>query len=169
LHNDQTTNQATARARVHAEQIHALYRQGLLPMVVHMITTLTICSVLWDVTDHARLGLLFSSLSLVSIARLALIIQYRKRQPADAAVPIWGRLFFLTLLLSGVIWGVGGLLIMPADSVVHQLFLVFMILGMASGVAAGYSSHAGLVRILITVMLVPFSIWFPLPEVPHEY
>ena len=43
-------------------------------------------------------------------------------------------------IVSGVVWGAGSALMFLPDSIPHQLFLVFLIGGMAAGTTAGFST-----------------------------
>lgn len=74
-------------------------------------------------------------------------------------MPAWERRFVVSLIVTGVVWGLGGLVIMPADSL-HQAIVYFFLMGMAGGAVATYSAHASCTYITISSLLLPSTAWF---------
>ena len=53
----------------------------------------------------------------------------------------WERLFAITVIASGVVWGASAFLIFPEDSKNHQILLVLLIVFLSSGTIATYSAY----------------------------
>jgi PAS domain S-box-containing protein len=60
----------------------------------------------------------------------------------------------------GLLWGSAGLLLFPPASVPHQVFIAFLLGGMATGSVATYSAVRGLSQLFVLPALLPVSIRF---------
>lgn len=119
------------------------------------------CLVLWQVSNHFRLLSWYSIMLFCGLWTGSIIIIYRRQSTRSLEdMPRWENRFITSISFASLAWGLGALWIMPANSTVHQLFIYFMLVGMTSGGAAGFSASARLVRILAILILVPTTIWF---------
>ncbi len=76
-----------------------------------------------------------------------------QRAPSDRSVRVWlGRLRFGTAI-SGLVWGIGGMVFLSSDDLAHQLFAVLVF----SGVAAGAMTSYGVMWRCYMSFLVPFQ------------
>jgi len=119
-----------------------------------------ICWALWGVTDHLRLLIWLGAITVVIAGRIVIAIQFQRRDPLPMEMPPWERLFIFTLGLVSLVWGVGGWLIMPADSILHQAVVFFFLLGVSGAVVTGFSAHAVAAYVGVLGVMVPPTLAF---------
>ena len=76
----------------------------------------------------------------VSGGRWAIRQVFLRRQPKAAQFPFWAVVSVLGSLTTGILWGVGAIVLCPAIGT-YQLFLSFVIGGMCAGATTVNSSH----------------------------
>jgi signal transduction histidine kinase len=79
----------------------------------------------------------------VTLSRLALVWQYRRTALPVTALSQWRTRCILGAGASGVVWGLAGVLLFPADSLAHQFFLCLVLCGMAAGAVVVFSADFG--------------------------
>ncbi|CAN5267639.1 hypothetical protein BH11PSE11_BH11PSE11_27950 [soil metagenome] len=145
---------------VRAEQVQVVYRQALPAMVISIMVAMLVCRILWEHTERIRLYAWFGAIVLVALWRSVIVFSYRSAAPADLDVLRWERAFVGSLGVSALVWGVGGLLIMPKDSLLHQAVVYFFLTGMSSGSALMYAARTSAVAFTLTAIMIPATIWF---------
>jgi diguanylate cyclase (GGDEF)-like protein len=75
---------------------------------------------------------------------------------------IWAQRAVLTSIASGITWGVGGYLLFPEQSPVHQVFLAFMISGICAGAITTLSAMTAAVRGFVIFAITPLIVKFNL-------
>jgi len=108
------------------QQVQVVYRQALPAMVISIMVAALLCGILWENTEHVRLYAWFAAIVLVALWRSVIVFSYRRAIPVEADVLRWERAFVVSLGVSALVWGVGGLLVMPHDSLLHQNGGVFL-------------------------------------------
>jgi diguanylate cyclase (GGDEF)-like protein len=132
---------------------------------ISVLVATVLCALLWPIVGRARLESFWLVIVLLSGMRFALVQAYRRRA-ADADARPWERRFVVTLVMTGVAWGVGGWLLMPRESVAYQAVVYFFLMGMAGGAVANYSAHIGSVTATIVMVMLPSTLWFALQDNP---
>jgi diguanylate cyclase len=89
---------------------------------------------------------------------------FSRRAPGPEAMVRWERAFVGSLAAVTLAWGLGGWLVMPADSPVHQAIVYFFLMGVAGGAVATYSAHAVAAGLAICALMLPATIGFALQE-----
>lgn len=118
---------------IHRDQIRLLYDQASFGLFANIVNGLLLTLALSPVTSlPARVGWL-GCLTLVTLGRWGLVTRYRSASPDQQADPAWGRRFVWGAAAAGATWGSAVLVLFPAASVPHQLFLLFIFAGMVSG------------------------------------
>ena len=69
----------------------------------------------------------------------------------------WGRRFSVLTAITGLVWGLSGVLIFPADSAAHQVLLAISVAGISAAAAAVYSPVTECYLPTILAMLLPLS------------
>ena len=118
---------------VQSDKLKLLYRQSFPAIFVSTFNAALLTAILWPVQDHELLLIWFCFLLLTSMVRLILFMRYRKAAPQEQDVLSWEKPYFITLVLSSLTWGVGCVLIMPADSALHQAVIFYFLIGMSGG------------------------------------
>jgi signal transduction histidine kinase/ActR/RegA family two-component response regulator len=69
----------------------------------------------------------------VTVGRALLVVAYRRAAPPPGEADRWNRRYVAGAGLQGLGWGAASVLLFPLDSLAHQVFLLFVLAGMASG------------------------------------
>lgn len=145
---------------VRSDRLRLLYRQSFPGIFVSILAASVLLAILWDYQDHRLLLAWYCILSLSFIIRLSLFLQYRRKSPADEDRLPWERPYFITLMLTSLIWGIGSLIIMPGNSQVLQVITFCFLVGLAGGAISVYSSHAVMTISTIAAILLPATVSF---------
>jgi diguanylate cyclase (GGDEF)-like protein len=140
---------------VRADRLRLLYRQSFPGIFVSILAASVLLAILWDHQDQLLLLVWYGALSLTFFVRLILFNQYHRKSPADEDLLAWERPYFITLMLTSLTWGIGSLLIMPAESQVLQVITFCFLVGLAGGAISVYSSHAAMTISTIAAILIP--------------
>ena len=77
---------------------------------------------------------------LTTLVRAAMMRPYTGSQPSSSRTYYWKNIFIAGTLVSGITWGVAGIILFPPSSNAHQMITVFTIGGMVAGASATYSA-----------------------------
>jgi two-component sensor histidine kinase len=130
------------RQRIEAEQVALLYAQGLASQLVTLLNVGLVAYVLWALTGPERPALRTTLIAwvalmvLVAVARSLLIGAYRRASPPVERAPFWRSLYVAGTFAAGLSWGLAGVAIFPQVEFPYQVFLAFVLGGMAVGAAA---------------------------------
>lgn len=129
--------------------------QALIGIIVCLIAVVV---VLWDQTDRAVM-VIWSGAALGAILIQGVgYLWFRRRDKDDDSIQQWSHDFNATLLLNGVLWGAGGVLLITSDSLSHTVFVGFLLGAISTGSVATFASvRYASPRFFIPVIL-PFSI-----------
>lgn len=153
-------------ARVRAEQVRVIYDQAPLAYLIGIIVATLLCFLLREVTDPTRLLVWLGAVVVLAGARWVLVSSFHRQAPEARDMVFWERAFVLSLVLTGLVWGIGGWLLMPPDSILHQVVVYLFLLGMVGGVVASYSAHATCSIVTIACVIVPASLAFLVQDDP---
>lgn len=144
---------------VKADKLQLLIEQSYPGLFVSIVVGILLSWVLWDYADTTNLMVWLGVLFVSTLIRLYLYLAYfRTRRNATPTLP-GARRYVSTLIASTLIWGIGALLIMPQDSLLAQTFTLFVLIGMAGGVLATYSSHRATAVAGMLSILLPSTVW----------
>jgi diguanylate cyclase len=145
---------------VQSDKLQLLYRQSSPAAFFSLFNAALLTVILWPAQDHQVLTAWFSFLVISTTVRLFLFYSYRKAVPQGADVLVWEKPYFITLVLSSLIWGIGCVLIMPADSPMLQAVIFYFLIGMSGGAVAVYSAHRGMTLATVAAVLLPVTVYF---------
>jgi two-component system, sensor histidine kinase len=129
--------EATLRRQVREEQIAILFRQTPFTLVTNSLLSVGLAWVLWNDARHQTLLIWCAAILLLVLARLGLIIGFRRRNSASR-IP-WQTWLTLATVLSGAVWGTAGLLFFLPASPVALIFVTIVLAGIAAGSVPAYS------------------------------
>lgn len=132
--------QSNGEQQLHAEQVKQLYVLTPVALIATLLNSAIVTFIQWKVISHSVLIIWFSVLVVITLSRYALVCKYRRIPVSPAQAHRWEAWFIVGVALSGVVWGAAGIFLFPENSIVHQVFLVFVLGGMAIGAAAAYSA-----------------------------
>jgi len=154
------SNQATnLDVLVRAEKLQLLFRQSFPAAVISFVISILLTAILWPVQDHTILSIWFGLLMLSSIVRLTYFIRYRNHTLPIEGLLVWEKPFFLSLMISSLLWGFGGVLIMPEGSPYHQAIIFYFLIGMSGGAISVYSAHRLMTLLTVAFVLLPATMW----------
>jgi signal transduction histidine kinase len=121
---------------IEAEQTRLLYEQACTSFFVTLVNAVILVVILRDVVGASLRLTWFGLIVVVTFARVALVVRYRRSAPPAEQAYRWRVWFIIGAGCAGVVWGLSGILLFAPDSLAHQIFLAFVIGGMVTGAVA---------------------------------
>jgi signal transduction histidine kinase/CheY-like chemotaxis protein len=118
---------------IRAELVRMLYANVRVSQAVALVNGAVLAAVQSVVIERAVAFTWLAFLVCVTLARLYLGLRFTRSAPKAADMWRWLALFGAGALASGVVWGSAAWLLYPPDSVVHQVFMAFVLGGMVAG------------------------------------
>ena len=125
---------------VRAEQVKLLYAKAHVAVAATLVNAPILTFVLWSEVRHAALVAWVIYMMMLSTGRLWLTYEYRCASPSPSTDNPWRTWYLIGIGLAGMGWGAAGFFLFPDASVVHQLFLIFVLGGMTAGSVAAYAT-----------------------------
>jgi diguanylate cyclase (GGDEF)-like protein/PAS domain S-box-containing protein len=145
-------------AEIKTEQIRLLYRQLPTALATSAISGCAVVFVLWQQVPHALLITWLCLLALLTLGRVWLMQRYFQLDPPPAEAPAWGHAFVFAVGLSGLLWGAAGILPFREPSLLHEVFLAFVIAGLAAGAMSTLSSFRGAYFAFLLPAILPLAV-----------
>ena len=149
---------APLEQRLRAAQVSLVYNQAGPTLIGAVAALLFYAYVLYGYVPNAALGLWLLVSGLVYGARYLLVHRYRHATPAQLTRRPWDVWYLLGALISGVMWGVSGVVLLPEHSIAHQAFLIVGVTGLGAGATVSYAPLRGLSSAFIVPSLAPFGL-----------
>ena len=111
----------------------------------------------WKVVDHEVIFVWFALIVLVTLARIALVVAYRRAEK-NTASHVWLVRFRVGVLAAGLVWGAAGFALFPAAYQQQQMFLIFMLTGLTAGGVVSYSADLLSGLVFSTLMIAPLFV-----------
>ena len=145
-------------AQVRAEQVRILFEQLPSALVSTAIVGGLLAYVLSGHVPGVWLIAWLSALTLTTLARIWLIRAYWRTKPTIAEVGPWARRFMAGVIISGLIWGIAGVFPIPADHLIEEMFLIFVLAGLSAGSMSTLSSYRGAYAAFLLPAIIPFAV-----------
>ncbi|MFO1424166.1 MAG: ATP-binding protein [Candidatus Competibacteraceae bacterium] len=150
--------------RVALEQLRLFHRNTPVSQAMTLFTAGLTTLVLWPIMERFHL-LAWLTLAIVAFClRLALSWRFARLDRAGAAIGVvaWERWTRFSALLSGAIWGGGGVWLYPVADANRETFLCLILLGMCSGAMPLQAPVRGAFPLFAGAVLLPMSALFVL-------
>lgn len=134
---------AEQRQMIDAECINMVYDRSLMGMLGSFMGVIVTAWLLWPLEDARIITGWLAAMLLVSIARAALAVQFRRRKRDPEETLVWGRLNTMSLGITGVLWGMTMIVMFPESSVPHQFSLAVILCCLMAGSGILYSFANG--------------------------
>lgn len=144
---------------IKADRLQLLYEQSMQGVYYSLIGAGLLAAILWTHTPPETLLVWLLCLSLASLLRVLLFFAYRRAAPQGVDILRWSRPYTLTLFLSAAIWGLGSVVLVPSDSLLHAAIIYYFLMGMSGAGMSAYSAVRSLVIGTVVVMLLPMTVW----------
>jgi uncharacterized membrane protein len=118
---------------VQSDKLQLLYHQSFPAVFFSLISAFIYTAIFWDQPNQSALLIWLSAIFLSSLIRLALFLLYRKKKPDNTNILKWERPYYITLMISSLIWGIGTVIICMEQSALYQAITYFFLVGMAGG------------------------------------
>lgn len=155
---DQTRDRAD-RSRVLADQVELLYRQAPLGIAVTLIIGTILAFELYSSAKIGELVIFWTILMVVvCVAWTLLVVGYRYARNRDTNPESWLRRFAIGALAAGVTWGFAGAVFFPGHTDEQQVFLAFVLAGMAAGGLPLFSAVWWVYALYAIGVMLPFEV-----------
>jgi len=143
---------------IRAEQVRLLYEQLPSALIGTAISGAFVVPVFWGEVPASWLLPWAAALCAVSAGRIVLRRAFfaTAQLPADARR--WARRFMVGALLSGSIWGTAGLFPLRPEARLEEMFVLFVLAGLAAGGMSTLSSYRGAYAAFLIPAVVPYGI-----------
>ncbi|HJV36064.1 MAG TPA: hypothetical protein VJ604_13385, partial [Geomonas sp.] len=142
-----------------AEQVKQLYALAPIGFLATVINSVIVFMVMKTVIPYRVIASWLLLILVITAGRLLLVMRFRRQQPPPAEASKWVNRFVGSIVLSGAAWGSIGLFPL-SYSIAHQVFVAFVLGGMAAGAASTFSNAKyGYAAFALPAML-PFAIRF---------
>jgi PAS domain S-box-containing protein len=143
--------------RVLADRVEQLYSQ----MPLGIVATLAIGGIatyeLWDQRTRDLVLFWWGLVLLVTAARAALYFGYRSSKDKLAEAAQWLRWLGISALANGVNWGFAGAVFFPSHTDEQQVFLAFLLAGIACAGIPTYAASWPMFAIYAGAIVLPFT------------
>ncbi len=140
-----------------AEQVRLLYAQALGGCAITLVNAGLVVALLWSVTSHTLALAWFGLMALITLGRYLLVRAYQHAMDTVEGVERWRARFVIGATAAGVGWGLGAVLLFPAKAVLHQVFIAFVLGGMAAGAVPYLASVMSAYLSFMLPVLLPFA------------
>ena len=120
-------------ADIKSEQIRIIFSSIPASLLAILINSSILSVVLWNRIDHFHIIAWFLGTNGLSLYRWFIYRQFKQLDNSQPGEKNWYQWAVITTALSGATWGAAGIWLFSDQSVVHQVFLVFVIGGMCAG------------------------------------
>ena len=144
--------------QIRTEQIRLLFEQLPTALIATTIVGALVVYVLWGHVSPLWLLLWLLGLAVTTAVRMWLMRAYFRAKPPASQAARWGRRFLVGVLISGVVWGLAGLFPLSPDAALQELFLLFVLAGLAAGGMSTLSSFRGAYAAFLVPAILPFAV-----------
>jgi diguanylate cyclase (GGDEF)-like protein/PAS domain S-box-containing protein len=135
---------------LYAEQVKLLYKNAPIAYLVSVINGAILFYIQSPYISRSVLSIWYGTLLIVIAARAYTSRQYAKSSHGAADANFWNALYFVGTGVSGCIWGATAVLLFPMESMANQVFIAFVLAGMAAG---GISVLAPRIEVCLAFLL----------------
>ena len=161
-------NHSLYREQVLSEQVRQIYGLAPLGFLATFINSMIVFFVMKDAMLYSLLLTWLAAVLTVTILRIGLVIRFRNVDPEPAAIGLWGTRFIVSLFIVGIAWGSIGFFSFTGISLAHQVFIAFVLGGMAAGASSTFSMLKPAYAAFSIPALMPLTVhFFLIPDAFH--
>lgn len=127
------------RQQIRTEQLRQLFAFTPVSIVANVVNSAILTFVLWKQVVHPVLIGWLLAIAILTLLRFVLYRLYPSHGLPEKA-KAWEYGFTIAIAMTGFTWGLSGIILFPTGSVVHQVFIAFVLGGMVAGAAASLSA-----------------------------
>ena len=149
--------QAGLTGDLRVEQLQYLVRQIPVMAAVNLVNAALVAGLFWSRTGGATPALWWAAASLMALLQLRAWARTR-RSPIKKVSDRTSRQAVMQAAVVGAVWGSAGLLFFDPHSIAHQIFLAFVLGGMAAGCVAAINPLPTVCMAYIVPLLSPLMV-----------
>ena len=154
--------------QVRTDRLHQLFRQSFTAIFGSYLAVVMLCWLCWDRFDHQVVVIWLVVQAGASLLRLKMFLEWFRCPNAERTPERWERRYWITLILSATIWGLGALAVMPTDDRLSQVLVMLFAVGMSVSAVSCYSAYRYLTLISMGLVLLPCTLWLLLQASPMQ-
>jgi signal transduction histidine kinase/CheY-like chemotaxis protein len=140
---------------VFSEQVRLLYRAAPEAYVATILNAMLLSYMQEPVISPTRAWNWFLYMSLIILIRSVLVYRYWHTEATAVSPRTWNRLYAIGAGLSAAGWGLAGVLLDRPESFPHEVFLIFVLGGMAGGAVVALTPRIEVFLIFLLPTLLP--------------
>ncbi|MGP8330444.1 MAG: PAS domain S-box protein [Methanosarcinaceae archaeon] len=125
--------------RLYTEQVKLLYTNVPASTIATLINSSILVFILWKEIAPTVLIAWLVCLFLTTFFRSVLLYKYKHASVESLKTGRWGAWLTFWIAAVGMVWGAAAIFLFSEESIVHQVFLVFVVGGMMTGAVSSYS------------------------------
>lgn len=141
-----------------SQQLWFAFQNSILSLAASVFCAFVIVVLLWPVVDNRGLIVWLGAISVVTMLRLVLQQRFELAKLTPGSCRYWHRYFVGSACASGCIWGALPIFLFPADSILHQAYMTFVLGGICAGAVSVYSPLRGAFPAFAVPILVPYAL-----------
>ena len=145
--------------QIEFEKNNYVYAHLATGLVMHIAVGAALVAVMYEASGWKRTLGWYACLLLVVMARFSILFFYRRSKDVAVNIKKWRTAFIAGSLTTGLVWGVCGIALFPDNDVGRQIFLSFIIGGMAMGAVPYLSPLLPAYWVFIFPMEIPINIY----------
>jgi diguanylate cyclase (GGDEF)-like protein len=154
--------------QVRTDRLHQLFRQSFAAVFGSYLGAAMLCWLCWDRFDHKVMLVWLVLLAGSSLLRLKMFVDWFRCPDAERTPARWERHYWVTLMLSAGIWGIGALAVMPHDDRVSQVLVMLFTVGMSVSAVSCYSAYRYMTLGSMALVLLPCTLWLLFQPAPMQ-
>ncbi len=145
---------------IYVEQVKQVNSQHPVGFVGTAINSVILITVLWPAVSHRDLLIWFGLMGLLTFIRIAYYYKSKEIPITPENAERKALYFKSSIAISGIGWGVAGIFLFPPDSVVHQVFIAFVLAGLVAGAVGTFSALRSAFLTFSLPVLLPLIVRF---------
>jgi hypothetical protein len=126
-------------SQLEPKRVEILYEQSIPSITASIFTTFIVAYVLWDQVEAGRLHIWIGCFLLISGFRYYLVYRYHNSNTKNTKYELWLHLYIVSTVISGLMWGLSGYVVISANNILYPGFLLMCIGGLIAGSISSYS------------------------------
>jgi two-component system, cell cycle sensor histidine kinase and response regulator CckA len=126
--------------RIYGDQVQRIIGQSFRAAGASLILSIVVAIVFWETVPKQRIVIWLTIMTSLCLMRIFIHLHFRKSETTLENLAIRRNLTLALLAASGFIWGSAGVFLFPYTSMVHQVFLIFVLGGMIAGSVGIFAS-----------------------------
>jgi signal transduction histidine kinase len=157
------------REQILTEQVRQRYALAPIGIVATIVNSLLTFFIMKDVLRYSLLVPWLAAILIITILRGVLVVRFRRVELDPATAKIWANRFLAGLVAIGAAWGSIGFLPFSELSLAHQVFIAFVLGGMAAGASSTFATVRNAYAAFSLPALVPLALHFFLMNDSFHY